>query len=74
MTMTREEIRLSDIVDLYSISCFEYFTIEIAGDKIHITRLPGGWMFEYFFFDDYNHPNTIERIFVPYSDEFKPTL
>ena len=75
MSMTKEEIRIHEIEMLYQMKCFEsdYFDIH-PDESVWITRVPGGWIFDYYIVPpDSADPVTTKCVFVPYSDEFKPT-
>jgi hypothetical protein len=52
--------------ELYSMNLLEWKNIKADDVKIIVTRVPGGWIFE-----NYNEG---ARCFVPYSNEFLPTL
>jgi hypothetical protein len=76
MTMIKEEIRNNETEFLYQMKCFEsdYFNIH-PDEGVWIMRVPGGWIFDFYKTPPGDvDPITTKCVFVPYSDEFKPTL
>jgi hypothetical protein len=73
--MTTEENRIEDCKNLYNMKCLEDIDMDCLGELCRVIRVPGGWIFDWYKWDE-NHNDliiSINKVFVPYSDEFKPT-